>query len=384
MAITFSKDISTIKLLMAYNNNIVEFSSNSTQVPIKCEVTGFNINAVIYPSPSGNFYFNLMEYIKAEINTNNFTDTIVPALDGTNDDSFTYDSTDGHYLNDTVLFKIIFDDASFETASRDLKFLSGVEQLESWKKNEILIASANYMILSPVKDRTNNTTYLKYWDGYPFEFSFYTNYHHDNFKLINTTNAQDYTFAAKGRVTSLYLSDGRTNETIENFLPLVDGLNVLRIEHDTVLQDPIINLRKEDSDCGIYIKFLNKYGKWNYWLFSEQHYRNRATRYESELGNDFKNISETVSPTLQSGKTASDSIKCYYEKLNEEERTILDGIIESPKILLFTGERFSKAEPSDWIEVTLKGNSFQLKKPKTNFYNIELEFELPNRYGLKL
>ena len=369
---------------MAYNNHILIFNASELQAPINCEITGLGINAVIYPAPNGFFYFNLLEYIKKAINTNNFTETVVPDLNGADSSTFTYDVTNGHYLNDTLILKINLEEDLSVTTTRNLKFLAGVENLETWKKNEILIADSNYIVLSPVKDRSNNKTYLKYWEGYPFEISFYTNYPTAEFTLTNTTNGLHYTFEGKGRITSLYLSDGRTDETIENFLPLVTGNNVLRISNDDVLQDPIIYLNKEESDCGIYIKFLNKYGRWNYWLFKKDHFRNRNSRYESELANDFSNIEDTVSPTLQTGKTTTDTIKCIYERLNAEEKLVLEGITESIKILMFTGERYTKAEPSDWIEVTLKSTSFPLTKPKTEIYNMEVEFELPTRNGLKL
>lgn len=384
MAIVFQKDISTTKLLMAYNNHIIIFNASDLQAPINCEITGLGINAVIYPAPNGYFYFNLLEYIKKAINTNNFVETVVPALNGADVSTFTYDVTNGCYLNDTLTLKINLEESISVTATRNLKFLAGVENLETWKKNEILMADADYIILSPVKDRSNNKVYLKYWEGYPFEFSFYTNFPTAEFTLINTTNGLSYGFDGKGRITSLYLSDGRTDETIENFLPLVYGTNVLRISKDDVLQDPIIYLNKAEADCGIYIKWLNKYGRWNYWLFNKNHFRNRNSRYESELANDFSNLDETISPTLQTGKNTTDTLKCIYERLNAEEKLVLEGITESIKILMFTGERYSQAEPNDWIEVTLKSTSFPMVKPKTEIYNMEVEFELPTRYGIKL
>lgn len=385
MAIVFTKDISEANLLMAYNNNIVEFSSNTAgKVALNCNVTGFGINALIYPLPNGTFYFNLLEWISVVINTKNFADDLVTDLVDGDASTFTYDVKDGCYKDGNITFKINFTDTTNENISRGLKFIAGVENLETYKKNQMIIADSNYLVLSPVADRSNNTTLLKYWEGYPFEFSFFTNFPTDDFTLKNLTNGLDYTFTAKSKVTAMYLSDGRTDVTIEDFLPLINGMNTLRIEYDGDLQDTIINIDKKDADCGIYLKWLNKYGRYNYWLFSDRHFRTMNSRYGTELANDFKNLEDTISPTLQSQKNSQESLKLIYERLTLAERVILDGIIESPKVFMFTGERYAKANSNDWLEVTVKSTSFPLYKPNTNIYKFELEIEPPQRYSQSL
>ena len=385
MAIVFTKDISTTKLLMAYNNHFVKFSSDNAKIPLNCTITGIGVvPIIIYPHPDGSFLFNLCEYVKSDINTNNFSDNLTTDLQSSNPTSFTYDVSDNCFLNPSVNFKITFTDDTFETISRTLKFIAGAENLESFKKNEIIISEANYLVLSPVEDRTNNKTYLKYWEGYPFEFSFYTNFPADQFKLINTTNSLNYEFQAKGNVTSLFLSDGRTDVTIEDFLPLALGYNQLRIEHEEVIQENLITIHKVDTDCGIYLKWLNQYGRWNYWLMSKNHFRNRSTKSLGQLENDFENIEDTISPMIEMGKTSQESIRCIYERMNVNEKRILEGISESPKIYMFTGERFSRANANDWIEVSLKTNTFNITKPSTELYSIQIEIELPERNTIKL
>jgi hypothetical protein len=385
MAIVFSKDISTTKLLMAYNNHFVKFNSDSEKTPLNCTITGIGVlPIIIYPHPDGSFLFNLSEYVRADINTNNFADNLVTDLQSSDDTTFTYDVSDNSFLNPTVNIKITFTDESFETITRTLKFIAGVENLESYKKNEIIISEANYLILSPVEDRTNNKTYLKYWEGYPFEFSFYTNYPADQFKLINTTNGLDYEFQAKGHVTSLFISDGRTDVTLEDFIPLAIGYNQLRIEHEETLQENLITIQKVDTECGIYLKFLNQYGRWNYWLMSNNHFRNRSSRSIGQLDNNFNNLEDTISPMIEMGKNSQDTIKCIYERMNANDKRILDGIIESPKIYMFTGERFSRANANDWVEVSLKTNSFVITKPSTELYTMQFEIELPERYTIQL
>ncbi len=381
--IQFIQDISEDKLLMAYNNNVVKFKSDIVdKTVLNCTINGLGIAATIYPNPLGMFYFNLKEYITAAINTQHFNDNVVPNLDDADTSTYTYDASDGCHLSGSIYFIINFSDETRDEATKTLNFLAGVEQLESFKKNEIL-SIENFVVLSPVADRTNNTVHLKYWPGYPFEFSFFSRDSEQPFQLINTSNLALEEFTRKGAVTSLCLSDGRTSVTIENVLPLVTGSNVLRFESEEVLQDQIIKLDKVETDCGIYVKWLNKYGRFNYWLFSKNYFRRRAVKNLNVINNDFENLENTISVNYLLGRESADTLRCAAEKLYDEEKIILEGILDSPKILLYTGERFSRAEANDWIEITMKNGSFDLKSPKIRRHSFVIDFELPDRYTQK-
>lgn len=381
MAIVFSKDIPTDKLLTAYNNHIVRFSSDSVLIPATAQITGLGIDVVLYPHPNGTFYFNFQEYVAAEINTKNFSDDTAYDLDDTDSETFTYDVTDGFYLEGTVTFRINFTDTSTETTTRSLQFYTGVDQITDYKKNQILFVPNKLAVLSPVEDRSNNSTYLRYWSGYPFEFTFYNPQSPTSpFVLKNRSNGMEHEFLSKGKFTSLYVSDGRTDINIENFLPLVTGENDIQFFIDSVNQNLNLTLYKEEARCGVYIKFLNKNGRFNYWLLSQNHFRNRSAKYGAELENDFYNLEDTTSPIFQTGKTGEETIKCIVEKLSDRDRLIFEGIIDSPKIYLFTGERFAKANLNDWIEVRLKTSSFNVKEPKKKLYTYVIELELPSRY----
>jgi hypothetical protein len=183
--IQFSQDISEEKLLMAFNNNVIRFNSDSELVILNCAISGLGINAILYPKPDGSFFFNFKEYITAIINTKNFNDTIVTNLVSFDIRTFTYNASDGFYINGNVLITINFVDASFETATRNLSFIAGVEQLETFKKGQIIIDNSDIVVLSPVSDRSNNQAFLKYWEGYPFEFSIFTKFPDDNFTIKN-------------------------------------------------------------------------------------------------------------------------------------------------------------------------------------------------------
>lgn len=384
MAIVFTKDIAQDKLLMAYNNNVIEFSSNSSLVPLNANITGFGMNEILYPHPNGSFYFNIKEYIIAAINTKNFVDDLETNLTPADISTFVYDVTDGCYKEDILTITINFTNLTNESTTRALSFISGVEQLENFKKNQILYADNPLNILSPVENRTNNTTKLFYFDGYPFEFTFHVTTPDVPLKIINATNGLDATITPTAKVNSLFLSDGDTSLSLEDFLPLVTGTNKLKFELDSVPQELNLFIEKKPASCGIYLKFLNQYGRWNYWLFSDKHFRNRANKALTEIENDFNNLEDTISPTYLTGKTSQDSIKIAYERISKEDKIILDYIGDSLKILMFTGERFSKANPNDWMEVQLKTNSLVITAVDKDLFNVYLELELPPRYTLSL
>lgn len=386
MAIDFIKNISSDKLLMAYNNNIVEFKSDNTiKTQLKANIFVFGFNVELYPGPQNTFWFNFYETISAAINTNNFQDNVVTDINGADPDSIIYDAKDGCFLSGTITFKITFTDNTFETTTKDLKFIAGVEQLDTFKKNEIIISENDYLILSPLKSETNNTNFLVYWAGYPFEFSYFTNYPADQFTLKNEKTNVSSDFTSKSNVNAIALSDGSTDFSIEDFIPMVLGLNKLLIIRDSVLQDNVIEIEKREGNCGVYLKWLNKYGRYNYWLFSNKTKTNRSSKYGPELDNDFNNLEDTIAPLVQTGKTSQDTIKVYTDNLYREHKELLNGILESPKIYLFTGVPFSKANANDWIEVNLKTTSNEV----SNFYNtvkfkMELDIELPTRYAQRL
>lgn len=380
MAIIFSKDIPVNKLLTAYNNNIVRFYSDSVLIPKTAQITGLGIDVVLYPHPNGTFYFNFKDDIASEINTKNFADDLAYDLNSLDANTFTYDVANGCYLEGVITFRINFTDTTSETITRNLSFIAGAEQLEDYKRNEILFQSNKVIVLSPVADRTNNTTHLKYWEGYPFEFSFYNReFPVSPFTLKNNANGLTYDFNSKSKVTSMFLSDGRTDVTLEDFLPLVIGQNDIQFLIGGINQNINLNIDKADSDCGVYIKFLNKYGRFNYWLLSKNYFRNRSSKYLAEIENDFNNLEDTTSPTIQTGKSGDENLRGVAKNLNENEKLIFEGIIDSPKIYVFTGERFSKADLTDWMEVRLKTSSFPIKSPNKKLYNYFVEFDLPAR-----
>lgn len=131
---------------------------------------------------------------------------------------------------------------------------------------------------------------------------------------------------------------------------------------------------------GVYLKWLNKYGGYNYWLFENTYSIDRSTKYTGELDRDFANLEQMYGRTSQIGKESQDSMKIIAEMLNDDERRIVEGILDSPKIYLFTGKPFSRNGNRNWIEVSLKTTNARIKNSKQPLTSFSLDIELPQRF----
>jgi len=379
MAVTFTTDIATDKLLMAYVNNVVYFKSDSVLVPKKATITIGTSVKTLYPHPNGSFYFNFKEWITSIINVDNFKDDLDTDI---LTDGYIYDWTNKIYLNTDVVFAVTLSDLSVQSATRNIKALSSLLQLDDYKiKYPINSSLTNPVILSPFAKATNNSCYLKHWEGYPFDITIYTGVTTE-LKVTNLSNLLDYTFATTNKVNRLCLSDGNTTTTIENVLALVDGLNSLKLTSNSL--DYYATLEKINDGCnGHYVKWVNDLGGYNYWFFNNGN-RNRRTKDLGELENDTENFTDTISPAIQMGKTSNDVLNVSSDILSEDENLLLSGIIDSPKIYLFTGQPFAKASWNDWLEISLNSSDFRIKNAKNVQNKMNFTFELPQRNTRKL
>jgi len=371
MAIVFIQPLQANKLRMAFNNDIIRFRSNTPLPVAYADVTAAGLNVRLYPNPAVEFFINMKPYVCALINTRNFEDTLHTDLPNT----FIYDYSEGSVLNLNLDIKIVFTDTTSQHQTFGLTWLAGVEQLDN---NNSFIKSDN-LILSPFKSYTNNYHFLKYWQGYPFDMSFYST---GTLQLINQTNLLVSEFDMPGQVNRLVFSDGRTDETLEEIMPLVEGFNEFRAvtKYQQIETDRFMLLEKVSYKCGVYFKWLNKYGGYNYWLFEDTYSIDRNSKSLGELDRDNDNVDTALNRSLQVGQQSQDTIKVIAERLNIDERIIVEGILESPKIYLFTGQPFARNDYNDWIEVSLKTTNARIKNFKQNLTNFVLDFELPVRY----
>lgn len=369
MAIVFTQSIADDRINMAYNNNVIRFSSNSVLEVLNADITLGGQTVTIYPNPSGDFYFNFKEYITTAINTFNFIDYLAPTLNPASDTTFTYGFAG--YVNISFQITVNFTDDSSESFSDFIPFLSGVQQIETYKKNTT--QTTDNIILLPLYPNTTNKYYAKYFEGYPFDIGF-LQIEPTNLELTNNTNLLDYTFIQKGNITRLFFSDGRTDESINDLLPIALGRNEIS------WLDKFLYIDKADVCSGVYVKWYNQYGGYSYWLFPNYAQRTQTMRNIGEINTDFENLEDIYNQVSQIGLTAGQKLVVSSDKLNEEEFNLLSGILTSPKVMLFTGEPFSQSEVNDWMEVRIANTTQRTRNFKGQALEINLDLELPDLY----
>lgn len=369
--IIFTEDINDDKLRMAYNNDVVRFYDNSGIAPLYCDITIGSTGVRIYPGPAGQFFFNFKSYITSLINTRNFVDTLVPDIEST----WVYNADDGSYLSLDVEFEIKLIDNTLVSSTYNLQWISGAEQYGGF----VGYRKHDQYILSPFNKFSANDYYIKYWEGYPFDISLYIP--NGSVYMVNQTLMQTAHFNTIGHVNRIVFSDGRSDVSIEDIWPIADGYNKVRVQAAETESDKdrFLTIEKIPYKCGVYIKFLNKYGVYSYWLFENTYSVEGSSRYREDAFSGFNNINEDYSSITQTGKEGQRTFRVTSDLLREEEVLILQDIIDSPKIYLFTGAPLSRNGQYDWIEVILKTGNIRIKNPRQELVPFNLEFELPQR-----
>ena len=368
MAIVFTKELDITKINLAYNNNVVKFYTDSGIVPTNATITiGIDV-LTLYPDPFGVFTYNFKELITTLLNVDNFKDDLNPDLDA----SFVYDWTDKISLTEDVITTINLSNDTTETDTRSIIWLSAFVQLRDWKRTypATTLLTTDIALLQK-KNSTDNLDYhLNYWNGYPFDLTLYGN--ENTIRIENLSNSISEVFTLD-KINRFVFSDGRTDVSIEDLIPLQDGFN--NIDFDGVFN---LALNKITDHCpnGIYLKWINSFGGWNYWLFNKGQ-EQLKTKELGTLNNDFYNLEDTISPLVSLGKSSETSIKVREQRIKSYDKEILTDLLDSTKVYLFTGVPFSKNTFNDWIEVNLNSGSFILENPRSDLYRLDLTIELP-------
>jgi hypothetical protein len=335
-------------------------------VPAKAEIIGLGFDVVLYPHPNGSFYFNFKDYISAIINTDNFKDDLNVALP-----TYNYNWTSKIYLQNAITLKIHFTNSTFETKVLNMSWISAYLQVDEFSQTYPVVNFDDLFVLTPrVKSVLPR---MKYWEGYPFDITFYTlgaTINIENSSNTDTINNLIDPFI----INRFVISDG-TNENYS--LLLTPGENSLNFSEETT-NDTII-LEKIIPNCSgkHYIKWINRFGGWNYWLF-DRGKKTLTPKALGEINNDFNNIEDTLSPTLNIGVSSKKST-IVNDDVHERDMLLLSDLFESPKIYLFTGEPNTVSNFNNWLEVGIKEKSTKIQDPKYNYINVEVEIELPAR-----
>lgn len=356
MAIEFSKQLNQDNLLLAFNNNIIRFNSTEAD-SINAEIIGLGFPIILYPNPEGSFYFNFKEYSSVLANVDNFKDDLILI-----ESVWFYDWTDKIYFPLEVEVKINFADDIFETTTIDTKFLSAYSQIDEID----FVVKNTVRILSP-------TTKLKLWKGYPFDITLFNTLNPSNIEIYDSQLGLGIQVATEDVVTRMFISNGNATQSVFDSLGLVEfflGIGRGRRSFSIETINPNCNQN-------IYLKWINRFGGWNYWLFRKGR-KIIDPKAIGELNNDFNDVEDTISQTISMGFTSQSSI-FIQEDVHDDYIKMFTDLAESAKVYLFKGKPNQVSTPKDWIEVTLKDRAIKIQDAKRDFNNISFEIELPKR-----
>lgn len=366
-------------ILPAFNNNIIEFKSDSIVNSVQAKLTINSNEFIIYKLPSGWYRFNFKEISKTLVNHNNFKDELTTDIIDIDINSYTYQQIDGFYSGG-VNIEIKLINGSIENENFNISFLANVLNLENYKFYD----TTNPFLLLPNIKNTTNQYYAKYYEGYPFDFTFYE-INGDNIQLQSEYSYLT-NFERKGVLTRLFFGDGE-NDLINNSLfQLSNNISKIEIFQNEITTNKFLFLERVSlcNNDAIYLKWFNAQGGYSYYLFNKFYERNLNFGALGELDNDFYNLKNTTSPIIQIGRTSFDRIKVDSDLINENEFNFLVGILSSPKVYMFTGKPLARASFNDWVEVEIKTSSINLRSWKNRPTNIAFEFELPKRNNQNL
>ena len=384
MAIVFEKNLSLTNLLFAYNNNTVTFKQSSVGLTAKKATVFFNNQLfTLFPDPNGKFYFNFKYSAPTFINDSNFTDSscfnlaeqiattfqneviadsgtfeafdcLVEQLEDLGIDPI-IDWTDNIYKEFEVTYKIFYTNNTEDTLIQYYDFLSAYVNYQNYKQlypNYPYNADATQMMLKPIP-------YLKYWNGYPFDFTWYDG---TESELYFDVNGEQFYFQNSNRINRVIVSNGG-NE----FISLNAGYNTINE----------FEIEKITDICeGHYIKWLNSFGGWNYWLF----YKGNDTLTTKDLGqifNDYEDVVDTISPYVSIGKTSENNIAVVQDNITQNEMLILNDLLDTPKVYLFTGKPNQNVQCKEWLEVNIKSGAFRVSNSREKMNSLSLTIEIP-------
>ncbi len=352
MAITFSRQLSTTDIIYSYNNNIVEFESDSVLTPVRCEVTIWGNVFEIHPDPNGVFSFNFKNVMRTIINENIFKDNIHPNSQTT----IKYDDAD-LYKYTNVAYKIVFEDTTTDSINVAYNFIKAVEQLEDIKENKS--NNKSQCILTPFEGNQTGIYYTNFWQGLPFDVAFYSD-SVQNITVENVNTAETFTFTSIKGVQRVFFCNGNDYAPLTSTFFEADKVNqvLFKIGTTTVCT---LYVKHSSSNCGEYLKFFNRQGGWNYYLFQPNQV-NRSINSIGSFNNDNETLENTDSPIIEIGKEAEDVISMYATDIEKYEKSIINEVFSSPKIYRLISTQLNA--DNNWISEIVTDSEINVEDAK--------------------
>jgi len=320
----FIQNLNTDFPLNAFNDNIIEVEEPSAAT-LQIWVSGagnFYVTGI-----NGYFYFNFKEVFKVLVNENLFADD----FDYT---QIIRDSNLSHALQ--VNYSTINSEGiEVDGQEYNYRLLKSVHQIEE-------VASENLYL----HHEHNDEITLDVFKGYPFDFTFYNKETSDNNLQILPSVSVGMSSSFPLETIGVYRiplidKDGSTlhQYSVSNHLSLIEGVqNTIKVQ--TNYGQFFAKLNTHERCKGIYIKWLNTYGGWDYWLFSDKAKVSHKDKITGKVYTGFDNIQNLNSIESSLGKVLRKSYSLSASFLNESQFAKIIRLEYSPKVYLWTGYKF--------------------------------------------
>jgi len=282
------------------------------------------------------------------------------------------------YYYAAVEYKIVFEDASSDTTTAAYRFIKGVNQIT--EKDSFLNRGIHFHLYKPF----NKSAFLTYFKGYPFSIAMFGNDPYLEVDEINSlakfidygtalpsVNPSSHAYTTDDGVQRLIISDGQSE-----WAEITDEYHVIRVG----VYGQEIRLKSVD-ECGLYFKWHNDYGGWDYWLFERNHTKTQKDKQIGQIVQDYDNLPDTDSPVESTGKTSESSIKIYANGLKSYDIERVLGIARAPKVYMYLGEKGE--QNGNWLEVDVSGQSTEYRATAAKSA-MAFKVTIPSTYTLSL
>jgi hypothetical protein len=365
--ITFQSDL--LSNNPAYNDSIITYSSTTVTGSSKSDIIIEGNTFTIYPF-MGVYRFNFKDIVTSLINQNGFKDSIQPNLN----DAFIYDDPSLQLqLYPVISIYTPTNPNTGETVSNSYLFTKRVEQLAFYNQKVNLGNDVNVLLPS-----NNNFDYdVTYFEGFPFDFAIQGLVSGDTYYFTNMNSAmQTETYSASTNdVKRVFLSDGASNETVDDEIILSSNVNALELYVNGV-HSANINIKKVESRCGIYLKWFNQYGAYSYWLFDSVYSELIKTKDLEDIAGRWENLQNLTSTSDNIGKTITKSITTQ-TIFNQKEYDYVTDLLKSPKVEMYIHtDPFITQTPYSFIGVKIADGGFTFSNKNSN-NTLKVAIELP-------
>lgn len=378
----FTQELPTDQMLDAYNNQVVVFNSPSASPAVKATITVNSVDFVITPDPDGNFTYNFSKLFQTIVNGNNFRDETAAQVQGVT-------SSPPYIYHDTAVLKavsvdysVLLQDDSTDTASATYYVLRSVTQLEDHRRSLIKQNNPELTVLIPYADTASDKFHATYFEGYPFDLPIFSDVARQ-MQITHEGTQQTATVNMNAGINRLFISNGSSNWSFENVLPLHTGVNELTLQPlSPFTQKPVtVYLTKKQGLCGTFLKWFNQSGGWCYFLFNTFQI-NRKTKSLGVFKNSHDILANTHEENTLIGKTAQDTIDVFYSSITPEEKVLVNSIFESPKVYRCLVDVFQDVQDNEWISELIQDGNGMLFNKNLNIYEDGFTIVKAQRYKM--